>query len=642
MTIKIKLQMISPDGKKGRIEEYPKGTAQRLVKGGHAEYIDEPEKKATKKKTPPKKSPATIEPKDILKQELNEQTYEEIIENEINWLDDEFYNSWDKVKGRWHNLIKPNSKEEYELDQTPKVDKWFFLAHENDEIIGKPQLVENVMKRIPLVRLTAQIKTAKKEEGETEARKYKVPRYLFFDERYDKRYDGAMLDCFSCDFWTYKIVTPDGKEVFIWTKEKLPNCACNFKGMMVELDDFAELSRSLKIKSISKIFFLKSFEPDVKILPREEIVKFTQSKEINEAEWDFFLSYHRTGNINLFDDDVFLMRSAFLLSGKFDGYPLHLGIMGRAGTKKSWGHLGTLDYKFSESSNIIGGGNTRAKALVPSFKEKPADVGYFARTERVGFIDEVCKMAELELNKHQTNIQNLFGEWNDLLDNVKRTVGSGNNNTCEVEATSKNLLVTNPLSNKPTIQSHCGVLDASMMSRFLWFVQDDYETAFLRSPQSILRISPHTSLSPFKEPESSPHTYTRILRVVGVIENRKKDIVLGKCWGKVSRSEFLTLFDSCNAFVCDIDQNEVQRLVRGTQANAKEPMKSSVWLPRAEHHITLLIDGLIKHRCLFKDYDPTFAPKEEDYDNVERILTRMIKSWDTDLSPKQQCSGGYP
>jgi hypothetical protein len=96
------------------------------------------------------------------------------------------------------------------------------------------------------------------------------------------------------------------------------------------------------------------------------------------------------------------------------------------------------------------------------------------------------------------------------------------------------------------------------------------------------------------------------------------------------------LFDSCYNFICDLDDAKIEGLVNETTMLAKEPMKSSVWKPRAFHHIYLLIDGLCKHRCLFKDYDPTFTPKQEDYDLAERILIRMVKSWDTDLSPKKE------
>jgi len=128
------------------------------------------------------------------------------------------------------------------------------------------------------------------------------------------------------------------------------------------------------------------------------------------------------------------------------------------------------------------------------------------------------------------------------------------------------------------------------------------------------------------------------------INKRKNVNILSECEGdysnvslgedKINRNDLLTIFDSCYSFTCEIDETEVLRLSRITTQLAHEPMKS-VWRPRSEHHIYLLIDGLCKHRCLFKDYDSTFTPKQEDYDMAERILIRMVKAWDTDLSPKE-------
>ncbi len=576
--------------------------------------------------------------KDLLLEEKKEQEVENYKENEINWIDEPFWINagWDGLKGKMKKIW--GHKKKFIDDKT----KWFFLAHSGDTIKGKPQLVFETMQRIPLFRKATKTMKETKEEQTKEGGivlvkvETEIQSFYAFDEKFDKRHDGFQNDSFSMDFWMYRVITPEGKEIFIWTQQKLPNCTCEFKGMLVELEDMAELSRNMKVKSIGKIFFLKDFIPDLKILSPEQLIDYTKTKKIDELDWDLFLNYHPNGNINVFDDDVQLLRSAVILSGKRDGYGLHLGIMGKAGTKKSMGWLETLDYKFSENNNIIGGGNTRAKALTPSFKEKPADIGYFARVERLGLIDELGKMAEMEMNKHQTNILNLFGEWTDLLDCKKRTVGSGNNNTCEIEPTAKHILPTNPVSNKSTIHSHIGVFDDTMMSRILWWVQNERETEFLRSAESVLRISPHTSLRPYKRDESSPHTYTRILGKITDIENRKKEIYLYKCWGKVSRADFLSLFDSCNIFTCNIDENEVEKLKITTLAIAKNPMKDEVWKPRADHHIFLLIDGLVKHRCLFRDFDSTFTPKKEDYDLAERILVRMVKSWDTDLSAKEE------
>jgi hypothetical protein len=67
--------------------------------------------------------------------------------------------------------------------------------------------------------------------------------------------------------------------------------------------------------------------------------------------------------------------------------------------------------------------------------------------------------------------------------------------------------------------------------------------------------------------------------------------------------------------------------------HVKEPMKS-IFNARGLHHSILLLDGIVKVRCLFRDYDITYTPKEEDYEELRKLLYHIIKTWNTDLSPK--------
>ena len=199
------------------------------------------------------------------------------------------------------------------------------------------------------------------------------------------------------------------------------------------------------------------------------------------------------------------------------------------------------------------------------------------------------------------------------LDHSQRLVGSGNDNEVSIQSKAKFMFVSNPVANRPTIHSHVGLIDLTFMSRLLWWVQDKEEVDYALSEKGIIR--------------NSPHTYTSI----SYKENRKKDILLSVCWGDISsRDEFLTLFDTCYSFITTIEDKEVFRISNLITQLAKEPMKS-VWRPRSEHHVRLLIDGLVKHRCLFIDYDDTFTPKQEDFDLAERILIRMVKSWDLNI-----------
>ena len=113
-----------------------------------------------------------------------------------------------------------------------------------------------------------------------------------------------------------------------------------------------------------------------------------------------------------------------------------------------------------------------------------------------------------------------------------------------------------------------------------------------------------------------------------------------KCRGEsvFTREEYLTLFDSINSFICDIDEDEIERLNQIVTDKAEGKMQD-IWKPRGPHHVELLLDGFIKHRCLFQDYDPSFKSKPGDYLLVERFLIEMVERWDTDLSMDKSGSG---
>lgn len=596
----------------GDISEAGTKSAENFVNEGFAEYLEDPIKEIEKKEA--KVAEDTLYPeKEILKEELKLETLEAYTENEINWVDDDYLNSYDHIKGHLKSLW--GHKKEYNEEEETK---FLFVAHGNNTIRGKPQLIDQVKRRIPLVRKA--IKTFKEGSGK-EATETEIQSFYFFDEKFDKRHDGFQVDAFAMDFWIYRLVSEDHKEYYIWSEKEIPNKVCTFKGMSVELDDFAEMSRSMKIKSLSRIFFIKDFEPDVKIISPEELVKKTRELDLTEEKWNTYLNTHENGNLNDFVDDFKKIRSIQILSSKFDDYPLHLWVWGQAGTKKTMGCIETLHPKFEESQGILEAGSSRLKALIPSFKEKPASIGYLASADRFGFIDEIGKMVEAELNKHQGSTTNLLGEMNMLLEHKPRVVGSGNDNKVDIHATAKFLFVSNPISNRPTLPSIVGLIDNTTLGRGIQWVQNKEEVDFALSKKSII----------------SPNTNTSLRVSLGEEEKEKKrdkccDMLGGLC---MCRGDFLTIFDSSNAFLSSIDDSKVQKLVDMSVDLAKEPMKSSVWKPRARHHITLMVDGACKLRCLFKDYDSSFTAKEEDYQLVAKLLERMVNAWKTDMSPKE-------
>ncbi len=539
---------------------------------------------------------------------------EEYIPGRINWSDN--FKSWDDCKDEAVKLMEINNHEHA-----------IFIAHARNEIIGKPQLIHTSIKKVTLMKKVFKYKTAA--DGTQE----KHIQTKFLDDSFDKRYDGNIDVEWSLDFWVYRVIS-EKKEYYVLSEKELPMQNCSIKGMLVEMRDFTEISRSMKIKSLSRVFFLRSFDPIVKILSPPDLIKFTKGREISEDVWNNYLGYHELGTTNVFPHNVNLLRSAQLLSSKVDGYPLHLWVMGPAGTRKSMGYIESIAYKFSEESEIVEGSNSRIKGLSPSFKEKPANIGYLARCERMGWVDEIGKMVEFECNKHQSVVTNVLGELNFLLDQKKRTVGSGNDNDCIVKVNSKFLFVSNPIKGKDNIYRHVGIIDPTTMSRMLWWVQSHEEQEFVLGTQGIKRGIPpiQTQAQDYFDDNDDLRVNTpTILSYTGV--SKACVSVGGNPFDTISRDEFLTIFDTCNSFLINHDVQKVENITNLITQMAKDPMKG-VWRPRGSHHVKLLLDGIVKYRCLFIDYDETYTVKQEDYDTVEKLLLQMVKNWDTDLSLK--------
>ena len=399
--------------------------------------------------------------------------------------------------------------------------------------------------------------------------------------------------------------------------------------MCIDLSDTSELSNTLKVGSLAHIFIAKEADAAVKILSKKDLVKFVKDQKLDLEKWLAHISHHPLGSINRFPVDIEILRSAFLLSGKEAGWPLHLVILGPHGTRKTMGYAETIYSRFDEEIIMASATSYNLKGLIPSYKKSPPDPGYLLKSHRIAIVDELGKLVEKEANRHDRTATNVMGEFNDILEHKQRSGGSGND-FIDINPTAKALFIMNPVQGKETIYQHVGIIDPTTMSRLLWWVQDPDEQDFVLGKEGILRNPPDTFPSPKETKENPPYTFVSLYN-----KNIKiKSIVLKKCRGCVTSPEkYLTTYDSCNSFTCDMPDSRVEELAKMVTNLAKEPMKS-IWKPRSYHITKLLIDGICKTRCLFDDHDPTFTVKDIDYDWAERLLIRMVNGWDTRLLPK--------
>ncbi len=498
--------------------------------------------------------------------------------HEINWIEGD---SWEKVK-------KQN------IDFLIKEKRLVVLAHYQDKCRGKPQLIHQTIQRIPLIKRTERVKHNK--EGETIFTQYK-----FLDDPYDKRFDGRIIEAIAFDFWVYRLIDK-GKEYFLFSEKELPSDFSEIEGMKIDLDDLSGISDTLKINKIATIFLVKDYKSAVSILPKDKLIKFTKEKKFTNG-WDAqgfqdYIFTHEDGNIYDYSEDFNMLRLSQLLSGKYEGYPLHLLKMGPVGTGKTT-EAESLDFKFREENGILEAGTSRMKVLVPSFKEKPANLGYICNCNRIAIIDELMKMVSNAMQNQHIDINNYFGELNMLLEQKKRLVGSGNDNSVIVKATAKICITTNPIKGKNLLAYHLGVLDNTTLSRMLIWIQDKEETE-------------------------------KIYQKEGIRQSKFKEIREESEGNSSFYHDFLTIYDSCQDFLVEYNKEKVREIFTKVSSQAKEPMKQ-VWKARGLHHTILLLDGITKYRCLFRDYDSTFKSTEEDYKLLEKIITHMVKTWDSNL-----------
>ena len=526
---------------------------------------------------------------------------------EINWVD-------------WGKNYEECKNKAFDLFTQDYDDRLFFLASYQDKLRGKPQLIHENIQRIPVLRkVTRIIKRGKDEEYQK--------KYLFLDDSYDKRYDGKLNDLLAFDFFFYRVVD-SGKEYYIFSQERLPNEYCEFEGMKINLDDVSEISNNLKVKKISSIFICKEARPYVKVIQPEALIEYVKDKELNEQKFHDLLFCHPDGNIYDYSDDFNLLRKVQLLSSKFEGYPLHLMKMGPVGTGKTT-EAEVLDYKFRDEQGILEAANSTLKVLVPSFKEKPANLGYIAKCNRIAIIDEMMKMVEKDMARthDDSRVSNYFGQVNMLLEQKDRMVGSGNDNSTRIQATSKVCITTNNVAGKDTIDKHLSIVDPTTLSRMLVWVQDYEEIEKIYSKQGIRKFRTHRA-KPYSSGEgASAEAFSRehFLSISPISK-----ACLSVC-GEEDISLFLTIYDSCQQFLINYDLDKCKKVFDMITNLSKEPMRQ-VWRSRGLHHTVLILDGLVKHRCLFKDFDNTFKIKEEDYNDLERVLIHMVQTWSTNFN----------
>ncbi|MDH3353094.1 MAG: hypothetical protein OEL87_01480 [Nanoarchaeota archaeon] len=523
---------------------------------------------------------------------MTKQKYEK---NKINILDTNKNRTWKELKKITNDEIEKNK------DLLLIIDK-------NDSIEGKPQLISSDIQTIPLVKRL-----------QTRGSDFTKSETSFIDDSFDGRRQKTKGDNFNKDFYKYRVKYRN-KPYFLLSEEKLKNTFYKFEGKIIEMDDCSEFSKSLKINSFNRIFLVVEAKPFAEILDKKELIEFSKFLK-NGIKWDKqgFLDYifqHENANIYLQPDEINLLFVAHFLSSKYEGYPLSILLLGPGGGGKTC-IAECFNRLFKESKEILEAGNSTIKSMIPSFRERPANPGYLVECVRYGIIDELFKMVE-GMNK-QPRMKELgasyLGQLNMILEHKRRVVGSGNENQMEIEATAKFFFASNNMSGKNTLKEHLEEIEYTTLSRLLIYVQDKEHLELINKNKGLIGNNNNTLMN-------NDNKY---------ISN---DVIIN--WKNKKLDAFLTIFDTCNSFLSEYDYEKVQGIFKDSLSLVEDSLKK-VWKARGLHHIILLLDGITKFRCIFEDYDESFVATEKDYENLRKVVTRVLNSWKINIPEGEAC-----
>jgi len=529
-------------------------------------------------------------------------------QNKINWTDDEYYsNSWKRLKSKTVSEVR-------------KSNSLLQLFSSLGNITGKPQIRDNDIK----TNITLLIKAVKTKDNEEHIT------YKFIDDPYNRRDDGYEEDTLEKNYWVYDVVDNGIKNIVLCEKKLENHEVHTFYGTQVKINHGKEFDKNLICRGSSNLFFCHKAESTIKPIPKNEIIPFVKKfidkygmqEEVFKKLMFEYIFIHPNGFIYNQPEDYMLLRHAQLLSGKHEGYPLHFFLWGSPGVGKTQ-ELECINYIFDES--ILEAANSTPKSLVPSFSEKIANPGFILNCNRVALIDEMMKMIDNARNntRNSDDFKNQLSNLNFILEHRTRRANSGNGNLF-CKPTAKMIVTTNPSLKSKYIYQELEIMDPSTFSRCLCYVKGESHTKFIENNK--LRNCANTYSLYTKETERREEEEEIIY---------KYNLPL---FAQDLRDFYVSIYDSCQVFECKVDQNKYEKLFNTLVSISRNTMKE-MWRIRGKHHTHLVLDGIVKYRCIFKDFDPSFTAIEEDYDNAERILIGMVNNWDFDMSIKKEWGG---
>lgn len=479
-----------------------------------------------------------------------------------------------------YQIIKEGIKSMWNKEQTLT----FFI---NRNIIVKGKITNMIDEGI--VELPLLIKAKKTIRTQREV--MEVRNLFCFGDKIEKDWTHEEVLCGK--FFIYRMICKNDEiqeNYLIVSDLKLNLEEYTIEGMLLDLEDFSEVSKYARLMKRNHIIFVHSAKPSKIIFKSNdelfEVLNNNNLTQENFFKYLFSLKFH--GQRIYFKHPLYFEKliGAFLLSTKNDSspYPLHLLVIGKQGGGKSKAQEAIFE-KLNETIPIIEGAGSTMKSLIPSFRSETTKAGALIESNRVCFVDEFFRIL---MRVDKDDRENQLTHLNPLLEHKMRRFGSGNN-FLDGQMSSKLLAVTNPIFGTSNMQMLSNKIDNSFLSRLMiWFQDEEHYDKVTKTGEHDLEL----------------------------IEDNFDNNLL------------LSIYDHCNSFKIIYDHRELDKVYTAGSILLKEQYENvrGIYASRYKHHLICLLDGLVKLRCIF-ERDGSFTAKPQDFETLKEIWERMIMGW---------------
>lgn len=415
--------------------------------------------------------------------------------------------------------------------------------------------------------------------------------YQFFGKPLNKQFvsRARLVSSHICPFYVYKFRIDGIQDAFVFSMEELEIGPCKLVGMRVETNDYIKVGELAKIPSSTPCFFAHHQEPEIRRITEDEF-----KEEVKE--WTFDSIANKMFSIYRQPEwfEKFIM--AWMVSGKFSGYPLHFAILSPPGIGKTFMMEGLAELT---SESVASGSQDTIKGLVPSFGNGIAKEGYLAICKRYAYLDEFFAMVrKTAVNYGGPEADSGTYMMLEMLEHKEREARSGNG-SIKVKPRMKCLMASNSKSyNKMrSLVEVSKNLNPAFVSRWLWYVVLPQHEQFIQAQKR--------KLAPFDRHQNTPRYDPK----------------------------FIEVLDYLQAFTVSIDTDRVWETLKKFRTDLPTGIVENLYDPRADHHLLCMLDGYAKINSIIENR-PEVCITEEDYKEVTKVFGDIVASWNQDVDLK--------